>query len=265
MAASIGAVELALAGGADRIELVDNAMEGGTTPSAGTIRAAVGAARDSGVPVMVMIRPRGGGFVYDRREREVMAGDVEIALGLGAAGVVIGALNHAGAVDAELTSQLVALAGGASVTFHRAVDVAADLDRAVATAFDLGVDRVLTSGGENSALAGAATIARLVATAPPGRAILAGAGVNSGNISALMARTGVREVHASARLLRTTGQHRRAGRPPRDGVDAGPLPGWPVGGWPAPDPTEVRALAAILHPGRAAGTSSQPEAAGRVP
>lgn len=254
MAASIAAVELALAGGADRIELVDNVLEGGTTPSAATISQSVRAAHDFGVPVMVMIRPRGGGFVYDRRERAVMAADLSTALELGAAGVVFGALDPAGGVDAALTAQLLALAVGAAVTFHRAVDVAADLDQAVTTAFDLGVHRVLTSGGAPTATSGASRIARLVAGAPPGRQVIAAAGIRSGNLAALLAATGVREVHASARHLRTTGQQDSASRAPTAGVDGAPVPGWPAGGWPAPDPAEVRALARILHPGQPVGS-----------
>jgi copper homeostasis protein len=246
MATSIAATHLALAGGAGRIELCDNYCEGGTTPSAATIRFSCEAARAVGVPVMVMIRPRGGGFVYSDDEAAVMASDLRMALDLGATGVVLGALDPDGEVDRTLTERLVRRADGAPVTFHRAVDVAANVHRAAMTAFSLGVTRVLTSGGAPTALAGAAEIARLVAAAPPGSAVLAGGGVTAANVAALIAATGVGEVHASAKQWITTGGHRADGaasaRGALSGVTAGPVPGSPPGGWPAPDAREVQAL-----------------------
>lgn len=250
MATSIEATWLALEGGADRIELCDNYLEGGTTPGAGTIRAAVKAAAGFGAPVMVMIRPRGGGFVYSSREADVMASDIAMARDLGAAGLVLGCLDQAGSVDVGLTRRLLRLAGDTPVTFHRAVDVATDPFVAAMTAFELGAARVLTSGGAATALAGAAVIARLVAAAPPGAAVVTGAGVNSGNVAELLDLTGAHEVHASAKQWVTSGQH--GATRPLAGVDAGPVPSAPAGSWPAPDPREVRALLAAVG-------NSQPE------
>jgi copper homeostasis protein len=247
MATSIAATRLALAGGAGRIELCDNYCEGGTTPSAATIQASCQAAREVGVPVMVMIRPRGGGFVYDQDEAAVMADDLVMALELGATGVVLGALDTNGEVDRALVGRLVALTDGAPVTFHRAVDVAADLHRAAMTAFELGANRVLTSGGAPTAPAGARQIAHLVAAAPPGCHVLAGGGVTAANAADLIAATGVREVHASARMWRATGGYRGGGG--LAGVTAGPVPDSPPGSWPAPDPEEVRALVRAANRG----------------
>lgn len=247
MATSIAAAHLALGSGADRIELCDNYCEGGTTPSAATIRATCQAAQAVGIPVMVMIRPRGGGFIYSREEAEVMAMDLQMALELGASGVVFGALTPEGEVDEVLTARLVNLADGAPVTFHRAVDVAADIHRAAMCAFGLGATRVLTSGAAPIALEGADQIARLVASAPPGGSVVAGGGVTAENVAALLAATGVREVHASAKQWRTSGS--RPGPQTADlaGVSAGPVPGSPPGSWPAPNPQEVRALARAAH------------------
>lgn len=247
MSTSIAATRAALAGGADRIELCDNYAEGGTTPSAATIAASAQLAAEGGVPVMAMIRPRGGGFCYDRDERAVMAHDLLAALREGATGVVFGCLDRNGEVDEELTRALVDLAGPAPVTFHRAVDVSADPVRASTRALELGCRRVLTSGGAETALAGSATIARMVAQARPG-AIIAGAGVSPANVAELVRVTGVTQVHASAKAFRTDGGWRDS-RGTGPGLDTGPGPQWPAGGWPAPDPLVVGQLRAALRAG----------------
>ncbi len=253
LATSVGAARAALDGGADRIELCDSDPQGGTTPSAGTIETVLELAEPHGVPVHVMVRPRGGGFVYDRHERAAMLRDLHTAVRLGAHGIVVGVLTSAGDVDSELLTALVAAAEGRPVTFHRAVDVARDLERAAATAFALGCTRLLTSGGAPTAVAGTRTIARLVRTADAGQIVMAGGGITAQSVARLVADTDVTEVHVSARTYRTSGAS--PSPPGMLGVTAGPGPDWPTNGWPAPDPQELARIRAALAdpppPGRA--------------
>ncbi len=246
LSTSIGAVRLALAGGADRIELCENDPQGGTTPSVGTIATALELAGPLGVPVNVMVRPRGGGFVFDADERRVMRRDISAAVGCGADGIVTGALTPSGEVDRELTAELVDLAAGLPVTFHRGVDVAPDVVAAVTTAFELGCARVLTSGGAPSAIAGSATLAELVRRAPAGAVVIAGGGITSAHVADLVTSTGVRELHVSARAYRVSGAS--PSPPGMLGVTAGPGPDWPTNGWPAPDPARLSELRAALEP-----------------
>jgi copper homeostasis protein len=245
LATSVGASRLALEGGADRIELCENDPQGGTTPSAGTIETVVELAHARGVPVHVMMRPRGGGFVFDRDEQAVMRRDLKTALRLGADGVVVGVLTTEGHVDRALVAELVELAEGRAVTFHRAVDVSADIEAAVAAAFELGCDRVLTSGGAPSAVEGTATLERLVANAPRGCVVMAGGGISPATVARLVADSGVPEIHVSARGFRTSGAS--PSPPGMVGVTAGPTPAWPTNGWPAPDPELLAALRAALE------------------
>jgi copper homeostasis protein len=189
---SVESARAALAGGADRLELCDNLVEGGTTPSAGTIAVCVAKVA---LPVFVLVRPRGGDFVYDETEAAVMLRDVATARELGALGIVTGALTAPGDVDEPLMRALVDAAGPLPVTFHRAFDVCRDRDAALATLLRLGVRRVLTSGGAATALDGAPEIHRLSALAGDRLAILAGGGVNESNARELVLETGVREIH----------------------------------------------------------------------
>lgn len=237
LATSVGAARLALLGGADRIELCENDPQGGTTPSAGTIETVLILAESHDVPVHVMLRPRGGGFVYDRDETAVMRRDLSTAVRLGAQGVVVGTLTSDGDVDRRLLAELVEAAQGRSVTFHRAVDVARDIEIAVETVFGLGCDRVLSSGGAATAPDGARTLARLVRNAPDGKVVMAGGGITAGTAAQLVADTLVAEIHVSARGFRTSGAS--PSPPGMVGVTAGPTPAWPVNGWPAPDVEEL--------------------------
>ena len=142
---SIAGVRAAKEAGAHRVELCADLLEGGITPSLGMIRQARTIA---GVGLNVMIRPRGGDFLFDDDELAIMRSDIETAKAEGADGVVIGLLTAAGEVDAARTRQLIALARPLSVTFHRAFDMTPDPFRALETLIELGVDRVLTSGQE---------------------------------------------------------------------------------------------------------------------
>ncbi len=190
----VDSVESALAaqqGGADRVELCDNLIEGGTTPSAGMIELA---RKNLNIGLQVIIRPRGGDFCYSAIEFEIMQRDIATAKTLGADGVVIGLLTPDGRVDVERTKNLIELARPLNVTFHRAFDMAADPFAALEALVDLGVNRVLTSGQAFSVLEGLDLIAQLVQKAA-GRVIVMPGGGTERNIPKVIAATGVREIH----------------------------------------------------------------------
>lgn len=210
---SLASALAAQAGGADRIELCENLGEGGCTPSFGTIAAV----RDRlEIPLYVLIRPRGGDFRYDEGECEVMLRDIEACVRLGCDGVVIGALDARGDVDMDTCRMLVTAAGPLGLTFHRALDVARDPMCALEAAIELGCGRVLTSGAQADALAGADTIAALVRQAAGRIKVMAGAGVNPGNVAVLRGRSNADEFHASAGAPRRSSMRHRAGLPGLD-------------------------------------------------
>jgi copper homeostasis protein len=190
---SLDDARAAIAGGAHRLELCAELDVGGTTP-AHALAADVIARVE--VPVLVMIRPRAGDFVYTHAELDRMHTDIRAALELGAAGVVLGALDASRRVDVVATRELLAAAHGRPVTFHRAFDDTPDLLEAIDSLVALGVTRVLSSGGAPTALEGANTLAAMVARAGERLQIVAGGGVRGGNVAAVVRRTGVREVHA---------------------------------------------------------------------
>ncbi|HEV3040078.1 MAG TPA: copper homeostasis protein CutC [Candidatus Angelobacter sp.] len=190
-------VESALAaerGGAHRVELCSNLLEGGTTPSAGLIARI---RKKISIALHVMIRPRGGDFYYSADEFEAMQYDVRTAKELGADGVVFGILEEGGHIDIKRARSLLELARPMSVTFHRAFDMSSNLDEALEEVINSGVDRVLTSGGEQTAEAGIAALAKLVRAAEDRIVIMAGSGINETNVARIIAETRVREVHAS--------------------------------------------------------------------
>lgn len=161
--------------------------------------------------MFVLIRPRGGGFVYGRDDMEVMRRDVGAARGEGADGIVIGALDANGRVDVPMIGELTEAARGLPVSFHRAFDVTPDLPHALEVLVGAGVRRVLTSGGAATALEGAATIARLVDQARGRITVMAGGGIRENNVREVIAATGVNEVHAriaSVSHSATTGSSR---------------------------------------------------------
>jgi copper homeostasis protein len=178
--------------GAHRIELCVNLDDGGTTPSTGLTAAVVDGTR---LPVFVLIRPRTGDFAYTDDEIDLMARDVETAGIIGVAGIVTGALTSDYTVDVEQTRALVKAAAGLPVTFHRAFDSIINKKGALEQLIDLGVTRVLTSGGAPTALEGAEIIAALVDQAGDRITVVAGGGIREQNVSDVVARTGVREVH----------------------------------------------------------------------
>lgn len=199
--ACVDSVESALAaqaGGADRVELCDDLLEGGTTPSAGSIELC---RERLHIPLHVLVRPRGGDFVYSDLELEVMQRDIALAGRLGAHGVVFGALQPDGSVDVERTRALLGVARPMTVTFHRAFDFTPDADAALDALIVLGVDRVLTSGQAPTAKEGTRTLTRLVTRAAGRIGILACGSVSEENIAEITRLTGVREVHVRATAL----------------------------------------------------------------
>ena len=223
-------VAAAVAGGADRIELCTALALGGLTPSAGLVRAAVAAGR----PVHVLVRPRAGGFEYSAVELAVILDDVRRALDLGAHGVVVGGVRGE-RIDTALVERVRALAGPAEVTFHRAFDTLPDLEPALEVLADLGVDRVLTSGGASRVADGLPQLERLVARADGRLEVMAGSGIDAAVVRAVVA-TGVAAVHASAK--RTVHEASR--------VDLGSLAQAGASAREATDQAAVRALRTAL-------------------
>jgi copper homeostasis protein len=179
--------------GADRIELCNNLSVGGTTPGAELIAAV---ATRTLLPVFVLIRPRGGDFVYSDDEFDQMVRDIELSVRLGIAGIVTGALTAGGRVNVDRTRTLVTAAAGLPVTFHRAIDSAVDPRAALEEAIEAGASRVLTSGGAPTAVEGVDLIAALVGRARERITVIAGGGIREPNVRNVIERTGVREVHA---------------------------------------------------------------------
>lgn len=193
---SIESVKAAVSGGASRIELCSGLSEGGLTPSQGLIREAL---RICPVPCHVLIRPRGGDFLYNSDELAVMLDDICLCRALGVQGVVVGALTPDGSIDKPLLRQMVQAAGGMSVTFHRAFDLCRDPLCALEDIISAGCSRLLTSGCSASALSGVALLRDLVTAAGARLSIMAGCGITPSNVKAVVQQSGVREVHASAK------------------------------------------------------------------
>lgn len=182
-------------GGAHRIELCAGLVEGGTTPSPGNLTLALERLE---VPIMVLIRPRGGDFFYSSEEMEVLLRDVSIVREAGGYGVVTGALTREGRVDRGAMEKVRQAAGPLSLTFHRAFDMARDPLEALEVLVELGVDRILTSGGARSAPEALEVLRSLVEAAGSRISVMAGGGIREENIRQVVAETGVREVHFTA-------------------------------------------------------------------
>jgi len=193
---SVASCKAAQEGGADRVELCSGIPEGGTTPSYGMLRKA----RESiSIGLNVIIRPRGGDFLYSTEELEEMIYDIRTAKELGADGLVFGCLTKDGAVDKEAMSMLMEASKGLPVTFHRAFDHSSDPMQTLEDIIDLGCVRILTSGCRPTAMEGAGLLAELVKAAGDRIIIMPGCGVNEGNIAELARLSGAREFHFSAR------------------------------------------------------------------
>ncbi|MFD1911148.1 copper homeostasis protein CutC [Halodurantibacterium flavum] len=182
----------AVRGGADRIELCAALALGGLTPSAGLMRVAA----DLPLPVMAMIRPRAGNFIWSEAEISAQLAEIAAARACGLAGVVIGASLPDGRLDAETLARLVAAAQGLDLTLHRAIDLAPDPVAAMGVCRDLGILRVLSSGGAATACDGMARLAAMQAAAPD-VTVMPGGGVSAATIAALARNVPLTQVHAS--------------------------------------------------------------------
>jgi len=202
-------VESALAaerGGAHRIELCSNLVEGGVTPSAGLISTS---RSKLAISLFVMIRPRGGDFCYSEDEFESMRRDVQTAKQLGADGIVFGILTEDGRVDVVRTRHLVELARPLQCTFHRAFDMSHDLERSLQEILEAGANRVLTSGGEQKVENGMEIIAGLIRASGGRIAVMAGGGITESNVHRIITHSGAREVHASVQAHRPSPMRHR--------------------------------------------------------
>jgi glucokinase len=224
-------------GGADRIELCANLLEGGTTPSMGTVLSVLRAV--SHVGVQIIIRPRGGNFVYSENEVEVMCRDLEAVARIAAealipVGVVLGALTLTGEVDIRVMRRLIHAADTLPVTFHKAFDLTPDLYLAYRVLSELGVERVLTSGGPHPAIEGVDVLAELVRrsrSTPHAPSILVGGSVRPANVNAILTATNATEIHLRAQTPSSRGD-----------------------GTLHTDPAVVRELFAAMNAGHDAGT-----------
>ena len=195
---SLDSALAAQAGGADRIELCVALEVGGLTPSHAQIALTRERMR---IPLYVLIRPRAGDFVYSDAECETMLRDIETCVSLGCEGVVLGALDADGSVDMARCLALITAAKAMGVTFHRAIDVSRDPLQALEDAIALGCERVLSSGAQPNAIAGATLLREMVSRAGGRIAVMPGAGIDAGNLGALREATGAREFHASAKRV----------------------------------------------------------------
>lgn len=231
IAYNIESCGIAQENGADRIELCANPGEGGTTPSYGMIRAAK---EKCSIPVFVMIRPRGGDFLYADEEFQIMRDDIIQCRDYGCDGVVLGLLNADGTVDGKRTKELVQLAYPMEVTFHRAFDRVKDAHQSLEDVIACGCTRILTSGLKPTAAAGVSLIRELVELADERIIIMPGSGVRSSNIEGLIELSGAVEFHTSAGKMRDSGMEYR-------NVDMGENLQWQV-----PDGNEIQAIKQVL-------------------
>ncbi|MDR3475397.1 MAG: copper homeostasis protein CutC [Devosia sp.] len=181
--------------GADRVELCASLIEGGLTPSLGTVRQALAVAT---IPFHVIIRPRGGDFLYSALEFETMLADVRAMRDIGVAGVVFGCLTADGRIDEPRMTALVAAARPMAVTCHRAFDMTRDYREAVEALIRCGVDRVLTSGQRDTALEGIDILKDTVATAGGRLMVMACGALDAANIGTVLTSTGADELHFAA-------------------------------------------------------------------
>ena len=189
---------LAAEAGADRLELCENPADGGTTPSYGTLTAVK---EKTSIPVFPIIRPRGGDFLYNDEEFEVMKRDLQLCRTLGFEGAVFGLLKKNGSIDIQRTAMLVEIAYPLEITFHRAFDRSKDPLESLEDVIKTGCQRILTSGQVPNAFDGRDLIQELVIQSGHRIIIMPGSGVRSNNIAALSLQTGAEELHSSARKM----------------------------------------------------------------
>lgn len=236
-AASVASCVAAQEGGANRIELCDNLLEGGTTPSYATITLA---REKVNIALYPIIRPRGGDFLYSDLEYETMKRDIAVCKQLGCDGIVTGLLTPEGKVDIPRTKALVELAWPMGVTYHRAFDMTNDPLQALEDVIATGCERILTSGHRNTAVEGALLLAELVKKADGRIAIMVGSGVRSHNIGQLIQATRAQEYHTTAKAFIESGMQYR-----NPNVSMGGIAGVPEYGISQTQSSEVKRILQI--------------------
>ena len=182
-------------GGADRLELCGNMFEGGTTPSYGVLELA---REKVNIPIYAMVRPRGGDFCYNDIEFEIMKREIKLMKELKIDGIVFGILTKEGKVDKERCGELLNLWGSSKATFHRAIDVSSDLNKACEDIISLGFERILTSGGEANVMSGIIKLKELVEKYNNKIIIMPGSGINERNIEYINDTVNANEYHMTA-------------------------------------------------------------------
>ncbi len=224
--------------GATRVELCDSLPEGGTTPGYGTI---VSARHNLNIGLNILIRPRGGDFLYSALEFDIMRRDVDICMECGADGIVTGILRADGNIDIERTSELVRLAHPMSVTFHRAFDMCRDPQKGLEDIIATGADRLLTSGQKNSAEEGSGLLRELVIQSGNRIIIMPGSGIHEANIEAIAKITGANEFHLSARKVVESKMIFR-----KTGITMGGMPGYNEYARKVADSEKIKGIIKIL-------------------
>ena len=224
--------------GADRVELCDNLAEGGTTPSFGMI---ISARKNLSIGLNVIIRPRGGDFLYSDREFEIMIKDIGICSQSGVDGVVTGLLKADGTVDVEKSKYLVESAAPLAVTFHRAFDVCSDPEKGLDEIILTGASRILTSGQKNLVPEGAGLISRLVRMAGNRIIIMPGSGLDDSNIAEMARVTGAKEFHLTGRKVVESEMQFR-----KEGIPMGGFPDIPEFSRKVADPEKIGKIIKIL-------------------
>jgi copper homeostasis protein len=225
--------------GADRVELCDNLTEGGTTPGPGTIASA---RNNLTIAVNVIIRPRGGDFLYTDLEYDIMRRDIEYCGELGIDGIVLGILRSNGEIDTERTARLIELAQPMSATFHRAFDMCTDPIKGLEDVINTGADRLLTSGQKEKAADGIGLITELAKRAGNRIIIMPGSGINITNIAAIAKATNATEFHTTARKIVESEMTFR-----QSAVSMGGIPGIPEYSRKVADPEMIRDMINTLN------------------
>jgi len=226
-------------GGAERIELCDNLYEGGTTPSPGTLKLT---REKLHIKLHVLIRPRGGDFVYSDNEFNVIKQDIKFCKEIGCDGVVVGFLNPEGTIDIEKSEEAIKLARPMSVTHHRAFDMTRDPFESLSQLLSMGVDRLLTSGQKNKAPDGKELIAELVKKAGDKLIIMPGSGINEENITMMHDFTGAKEFHLTGQVMVESEMKYR-----KEDIFLGGLPQIPEYSIALTDVDRIRRISAILN------------------
>jgi copper homeostasis protein len=228
----------AQAAGADRVELCDNLIEGGTTPGYGSI---VSARTNLDIGLHVIIRPRGGDFLYSDLEFDIMRRDIEICGECGVDGIVTGILLAGGNIDVERTAKLFEFAYPMSTTFHRAFDMCNDPVQGLEDVIATGASRLLTSGMKNNTQDGIELIRQLVIQADERIIIMPGGGIDETNVALIVTATKVREIHLTGRNTINSEMIFR-----RQGINMGNIPGIPEFSRKIADPDRIKSIISKL-------------------